>query len=96
MAQVIDANLIDPVTARDYVQQREHPGHEPDNGQAGGPRRNTTRFCGVPISAGRLGSQSFRPRFVLLRTRYGGVLLLSPKYGQRMVNAIGKPKGINR
>lgn len=101
--EVIDANLIDLTTARDYVQQHGNPADEVEPGQAKGPRRSSTRYCGVPIASGRLGSfwvglsglssHSFRRNFVLLRIRDGGMFLLSPKYSERMVTAIDKAKG---
>lgn len=104
LANVIDANLIDLTTARDYVQEHCHSDNDAEDGQAGGPNRSSTRFCGVPIVLGRLDSllagltglstHGFRQSLVLLRIRDGGVLLLSPKYSERMVNAIGRAKGI--
>lgn len=104
LVNVIDANLIDLITARDYVQQQRNADGEMESGREGDPRRIATRYCGVPIGTGRMGAivaglsnlsaHSFRRTLVLLRIRDGGVLLLSPKYSERMVNAIGKAKGI--
>lgn len=105
LAEVVDANLIDLTTARDFVQQQGNSDDGPGPGQAQGPRRSSTRYCGVPIASGRLGSvwvglsglssRSFRRDFVLLRIRDGGMFLLSPKYSERMVTAIDKAKGID-
>ncbi len=104
LINVIDANLIDLTTARDYVQEHRNSDNDSEDGQAGGPNRSATRFCSVPIVLGRLdpllagltglSTHGFRQSLVLLRIRDGGVLLLSPKYSERMVNAIGKAKGI--
>ncbi len=102
LENVIDANLIDPVSAKDYVQQHGSTDVESGHGRTGDLHRTSTRYCGVPIATGRLvtivaglsslSTHSFRQSLVLLRIRDGGVLLLSPKYGERMVRAIGKAK----
>lgn len=103
--KVIDANLIDLVTARDYVQQHGSGEGELEQGRVDDPLRSSTRYCGVPIGKGRWGAlldglstlstHSFKQSLVLLRIRDGGVLLLSPRYSERMVAAIGKAKEIS-
>ena len=103
LASVMDANLIDLMTARDYVQQQGGGDQMPGTDRDGDQRRTATQYCGVHIPTGRLGSimsglynlgtHSFRRSLVLLRIRDGGVMLLSPKYSERMVMAIGKAKG---
>lgn len=105
LENVVDANLIDLGTARGYV--RQHRADDVGAGQhtTGGPGRISTRYCGVPITTWGLGSMvnglsnlnsdSFSQSLVLLRIRDGGVLLLSPRYSERMVRAIGKAKGLD-
>lgn len=101
LEKVMDANLIDLMTARDYVQQQDGLDRATGIDRDGDQRHTTTRYCGVPIPTGRLGAiltglntNSFRRSLVLLRIHDGGVLLLSPRYSERMVTAIGKAKGI--
>lgn len=102
LEHVIDANLIDLVSAKDYVQQHGSTDVEAGQGRRGGPHRTSTHYCGVPIATGRLSAvvaglsslstYNFGKSLVLLRIRDGGVRLLSPKYSERMVMAIGKAK----
>lgn len=89
--QVLDANLIDLSTAKDYLQQ-----HQEANAAA--DRRLMTRYCGIPlgglpnlpIGLSALSAQHFRRSLVLLRIRDGSAMILSPKHSERMVSAIGK------
>lgn len=99
--ELLDANLIDLVTAKDYVQQHPEVLQGANGTESVEARRMLTRFCGVPLGGiaafttglSRLSAQDFRRTLVLLRIRNGGVMLLSPKYSESMVSAIGKAIG---
>jgi hypothetical protein len=95
---VLDVNLIDRFTARDYgteVRPAETGGSDKPSRH---PVQLETRFCGVPVGLGRTGAifsglsqlnvRDFRRSLVLLRVRDGGAYLLSPKHGASMVSAI--------
>lgn len=93
--QVLDANLIDLRTAKDYVQQLPEANGP---GAAASDRRLMTRYCGIPlgglpalsIGLTSLSAQHFRRTLVLLRIRDGSAVILSPRHSERMVSAIGK------
>ncbi len=94
---VMDANLVDLMTAKDYVQQHGEPDPGMDDMTNAEDRRMLTRYCGVPLSGistftvgSGLNVQNFRRTVVLLRIRDGGAVILSPKYSESMVSAIGK------
>lgn len=96
--EVLDANLIDFVSARDYLEehlQAPDDGLPADKAEA---QRLMTRFCGVPLAGlAALGTgiyrtniRNFRQTLVLLRIRDGRAVILSPRYSETMVSAIGK------
>ncbi len=104
LQDILDANLVDIVTAKHHV--REHlDGLLGSTGSAGEQtRRMLTRYCGVPLSGiaafsaglSRLSVQNFRRTLVLLRIRDGGTVILSPRYCESMVSAIGKALDVTR
>lgn len=95
--EVMDVNLVDKFTARNFVSQDQATG---DTNEMDHPGTVTTRFCGTPIGQGPLAAvlhgtsalskRSFRSRLVLVRVRGGDVFLLSPRHGASMVSAIAK------
>ncbi len=94
LQDVLDANLIDMPTARNYIR------HGAGSGQGGadGVGQVLTTFCAVPLRGiwamrtglSNMGMSHFRHSLVLLRTRDGGALVLSPRYSEPMVSAIAK------
>lgn len=95
---VMDANLVDLVTAKGYVHERQEAGHGPKDDEQDEARRLLTRYCGVPLSGiaafrtglSRLSARNFSRTLVLLRIRDGGAIILSPRYSESMVSAIGR------
>lgn len=97
LGEVQDANLIDMASARNFVKEQldvaDGEGHEDPPGQ-----HLSMRFCGVPLMGlAAVGSgiyrtqmSNFRRTLVLLRTRSGGSIILSPRYSESMVSAIEK------
>ena len=101
---VMDANLIDLMTAKDYVQQHTDPASGTDGINNVEDRGMLTRYCGVPLGGiaafktgiSRLNAQNFRRTLVLLRIRDGGAVILSPKYSESMVSAVGRALDVSR
>ncbi|HEX2616035.1 MAG TPA: hypothetical protein VHL57_00760 [Flavobacteriales bacterium] len=102
LADVLDANLVDRVAARDYFSQRVRS-LQGTGSMAGKPkeaRRAFMRFCTVDIGLNTLSFGIGRrmidrmPRakddLVLLRARNGRERLLSPVYNQDLVDNIGR------
>ncbi len=102
LEKVLDANLIDLRTARDYVQ--EHAANAPDQLENADVvhLHDVVRFCALPIMKGRsdvivstlMGGtlDNLRKDLVLLRIRDGGAYLLSPRYCELLVSSIAKAK----
>lgn len=100
---VLDANLIDRFTARDYVVQAHLPDTKGSSQGKAGPSAVETHYCGVPLGMGRaaaiyaglaqLSTRDFRRSLVLLRVHGGSAYLLSPKHGSRMVSSLGNALG---
>lgn len=92
LAHVRDANLIDVVTARNFVKEQRtmRPAGEEGMGLL-------TRYCGIRLEGlfggHGLSMRDYRRMLVLVRTRGGGALLLSPRHGEPMVSAIAKALG---
>lgn len=94
--EVQDANLIDLVSARDYVNERMEAA--PSVAEASEIQRTLTCFCGIPlvglmaVGSGirRTNIRNFRRTLVLLRIRDGRTMILSPKHSESMVSAIEK------
>lgn len=99
LESVLDANLIDRFTARDYVVQARSPGAQGSSHGAPAATAIETHYCGVPFGMGRaaaihadlaqLSIRDFRRNLVLLRVRGGGAYLLSPKHGSKMISTLG-------
>ena len=104
LRDVLDANPVDLVTAKHHVRQHLDALLGSTGSASEDARRMLTRYCGVPLSGiaafntglSRLSVQNFRRTLVLLRTRDGGTVILSPRYSESMVSAIGKALDVSR
>ncbi|HMN04159.1 MAG TPA: hypothetical protein PKD45_00385 [Flavobacteriales bacterium] len=96
MEELLDANLIDLVTARDFVEeQSDVAGRSPGQGPAFPVH---THYCGICFTGrllwgaglNRTALRNYRETLVLVRTRSGGAILLSPRHSERLVSAMAK------
>lgn len=102
LEKVLDANLIDLKTARDYVQEHAAAASGPEKAAGNILPDEVVRYCALPILDGRSvtimsalmgGTMNYLQKdLVLLRIRDGGAYLLSPRYCELLVSSIGKAK----
>jgi hypothetical protein len=89
--EVMDVNLVDLFTARDYLKQRSAKDVQGD-----GARSVRTAYCWAKgilprwYGVSDLSLRNAGRSLVLLRTRDGSTWLLSPKHGSSMVAAMGR------
>ena len=97
LEQLLDANVVDMDTARNYARQHAHAAEE-GRWSRSGSHDPLTRYCSIPLKelpvlgSARLGvdPQGARRSMVLLRIRDGRSLLLSPRHSESMASAISK------
>jgi len=103
MAGISDASLIDRAGAREYVREKAEREGGTDRTSLRRRSKAFTRFCSVDIGMTSLtlglgrGMVDRLPGakhdLVLLRTRDGEDLLLSPRYPNDLVSAVSRPFG---